>query len=122
LDETTNALRFALCVAPMGLGMGLFSAANNTSVLNAVPRERLGTGSAMLSLARTLGQSTGVPLVASLFGVIALGHAGGASHEALLGLAPASLVHGVRASFAAAGGIALLAVAAGLWRLRAKKS
>jgi EmrB/QacA subfamily drug resistance transporter len=122
LDETTNTLRFALCVAPMGLGMGLFSAANNTSVLNAVPRERLGAGSAMLSLARTLGQSTGVPLVASLFGVIALGHAGGASHEALLGLPSASLVHGVRASFAAAGGIALLAVAAGLWRLRAKQT
>jgi EmrB/QacA subfamily drug resistance transporter len=119
LDDTASALRFALCVAPMGLGMGLFSAANNTSVLNAVPRERLGVGSAMLSLARTLGQSTGVPLVASLFGVIALGHAGGASHESLLGLPPASLVHGVRASFAAAGCVALCAVCAGVWRLRA---
>jgi DNA-binding LytR/AlgR family response regulator len=35
---------------------------------------------------------------------------------------PASLVHGVRASFAAAGGIALLAVAAGLWRLSARQA
>jgi EmrB/QacA subfamily drug resistance transporter len=118
LDNTASTLRFALCVAPMGLGMGLFSSANNTSVLNAVTRERLGVASAMLSLARTLGQSTGVPLIASLFGVFALGHAGGADHEALLALSPASLVHGVRASFATGGIVALLAVCAGLWRLR----
>ena len=87
LDEHASIWRFALSVAPVGLGMGLFSSANNSAVLNAAPRERLGVASGLLSLARTLGQSTGVPIAASLLGIFALGHAGAMDHTMLLGSA-----------------------------------
>ena len=107
LDEHVTALSFALRVAFVGLGTGMFNAANNTSVLNSVKRESLGVASGLLSLMRTLGQSTGVPLAATIFGLVALGHAGARDTQALLGLPPASLVHGTRWVFIAAGLVAL---------------
>jgi EmrB/QacA subfamily drug resistance transporter len=115
--EDAAVLRFALSVIPVGLGMGLFSAANNSGVMNAVSKERLSIASALLSLARTLGQSTGVPLAASLFGVFALAHAGTAEHGALLGLPAASLAKGTRAAYTAAGLIAICAACVALWML-----
>jgi EmrB/QacA subfamily drug resistance transporter len=111
LDENVSALSFGLRVAFVGLGTGMFNAANNTSVLNAVKREQLGVASGLLSLMRTLGQSTGVPLAATIFGLLALGHAGVRDAHALLGLPPASLVHGTRWVFIAAGLVALTAAA-----------
>jgi EmrB/QacA subfamily drug resistance transporter len=117
LDHTTSELRFALSVAPVGLGMGFFSSANNSGVLNSVPRERLGVASGLLSLARTLGQSTGVPIVAALFGIFALGHAGVMQHDELLNLPRESLVRGTRAAFLAVAGTAALAACIALWML-----
>jgi D-alanyl-lipoteichoic acid acyltransferase DltB (MBOAT superfamily) len=58
---------------------------------------------------RTLGQSTGVPLAATIFGLLALGHAGTRDALVLLELPPASLVHGTRWVFLAAGLVALAA-------------
>jgi nitrate/nitrite transporter NarK len=110
-----SALEFALRVAPIGMGMGLFNAANNSSVLNAVPRERLGIASALLSLMRTLGQTTGVPLLATVFSLAALGHGVGEPRPALLTLPAPSLVHGMHWAFATAACIALLALTAGAW-------
>jgi EmrB/QacA subfamily drug resistance transporter len=107
LDDQASIGRFALSVVPLGMGMGLFSAANNSGVMNSVARERLSIASALLSLARTLGQSTGVPLAASLFGAFALMHAGSAEHGSLLTLPTASLAHGTRWAYAVAGFVAL---------------
>ncbi len=109
LDENVTALSFALRVIFVGLGTGMFNAANNTSVLNAVSREYLGVASGLLSLMRSLGQSTGVPLAATIFGLLALGHAGSADMQALLSLSAGSLVHGTRWVFVAAGFVALAA-------------
>lgn len=111
LDENVSALSFGLRVAFVGLGTGMFNAANNTSVLNSVKRENLGIASGLLSLMRTLGQSTGVPLAATIFGLLALRHAGVHDTQSLLGLPPASLVNGTRWVFIAAGLVALGAAA-----------
>jgi EmrB/QacA subfamily drug resistance transporter len=117
LDHTASILRFALSVAPVGLGMGFFNSANNSAVLGAVPRERLGLASGLLSLARTLGQSTGVPVAASLLVVFALGHAGNVDHAALLQLAPASLTRGTSWAFRAAACAAAAGAAIAVWML-----
>jgi EmrB/QacA subfamily drug resistance transporter len=109
LDENVTALSFGLRAAFIGLGTGMFNAANNSSVLNSVDREHLGVASGLLSLMRTLGQSTGVPLAATIFGLLALGHAGTRDALVLLDLPPASLVHGTRWVFLAAGLVALAA-------------
>jgi EmrB/QacA subfamily drug resistance transporter len=118
IDEHVTVWGFAARVAPVGLGMGLFNAANNSSVLNAVPREQLGIASALLSLMRTLGQTTGVPVIASIFSLIALGEAGGEHHHALLTLPPESLLRGLHWAFIAGAALTLLAFAAGAWEFR----
>src|SRR4029078_11623325 len=90
--------------------MGRFKCANNSSILNSVARERLGLASALLSLIRTLGQTTGVPLIAAVFSMAALGHVAAAEHRALLHLPAESLVRGVHFAF----GTAACLVACGL--------
>ena len=65
----------SLAAASLGLGMGLFQPANNSSVLSAVEAGRYGVASAFLTLVRNLGQITGVALAAALLavGIRALG-------------------------------------------------
>lgn len=57
------ALRLAVC----GAGMGLFQAPNNTAVMNALPRPRLGQGGGLLATARNAGMAAGVALASALF-------------------------------------------------------
>jgi len=109
LGEKVTPLSFGARVAFVGLGTGMFNAANNSSVLNSVTREYLGVASGLLSLMRTLGQSTGVPLAATIFGLVALGHAGAVGTRSVMSLPVGSLVHGTRWVFVAAGLVALAA-------------
>jgi nitrate/nitrite transporter NarK len=123
VDADLSILGYTLRVVPVGFGMGLFNGSNNATILNAVPRERLGIASALLSLVRTLGQTTGVPLLAATFSLVALGHSGAASHPALLTLPADSLVLGMRWANAVAACIVLLAVAAAVTELvRSRRS
>jgi Na+/melibiose symporter-like transporter len=115
VDDQVTVWGYAMRVAPIGVGMGLFNAANNSSVLNAVSRDQLGIASALMSLMRTLGQTMGVPLIAAAFSLAALGHAGSGQHQALLTLPAASLLRGTHWAFFVAGCILLAALAAGAW-------
>lgn len=67
LREETGVWGFILRVLPMGLGFGLFQSPNNSAIMGSAPRERLGVASGLLSLSRTLGQTSGVPLMGALF-------------------------------------------------------
>lgn len=60
-------LGYTLRIAPFGIGFGMFQSPNNSAILGSVSRERLGITSGFLSLSRTLGQTTGVPLLGSFF-------------------------------------------------------
>jgi len=117
LDESTTILRFALSISPIGFGMALFSAANNSAVMNSVARERLGIASGLLSLARTLGQSTAIPVTAALLTLFALGHAGVVNHAVLLELPAPSLVQGTQRAFGLGWIAALLGAAIAAWML-----
>lgn len=67
LHAGVSGLGYLLRVAPIGIGMGLFQAPNNSAVMGRAPRNRLGVASGLLSLSRTLGTSTGLPLMGALF-------------------------------------------------------
>ena len=108
---------YAMRVAPIGFGMGLFNAANNSSVLNAVAREQLGIASALLSLMRTLGQTTGVPVIAAVFALAALGHTAPAQRAALLQLSPEALLRGMHLAFGAATCFVLCGIASAMHNL-----
>ena len=61
------AWRLALC----GTGFGFFQSPNNRIIVTSAPRERAGGASGMLATARLTGQSTGVAMVAVVFGLAA---------------------------------------------------
>lgn len=67
-DQETSLLRVALGMAVVGSGLGLFQSAAYALMMRSVPRERMGTGSAALSLAQASGT---VFSIAVLGGVLA---------------------------------------------------
>lgn len=72
LDTPLPLLSFGLAV--VGLGIGLFTSPNNSSVLGAVGPERRGVASGILSTARTLGNVLGIGSAGAVYAtVLALG-------------------------------------------------
>jgi EmrB/QacA subfamily drug resistance transporter len=70
-----SAWDYVIRVIPLGLGIGTFQSPNNSAVMGAAPPERLGVASGLLALSRNLGQTTGIPLVGSLFTAMCLASA-----------------------------------------------
>jgi EmrB/QacA subfamily drug resistance transporter len=50
----------------LGIGMGIFQTPNNNLLMSSVPRHRLGVGSSVLSIVRSLGYSIGAALAAAI--------------------------------------------------------
>jgi EmrB/QacA subfamily drug resistance transporter len=67
LHAGVSGLGYILRATPIGIGMGLFQAPNNSAVMGHAPNNRLGVASGLLSLSRTMGNSTGLPLMGTLF-------------------------------------------------------
>ena len=67
-----------------GAGFGFFQSPNNRALISAVPHDRSGAGSGMLSTARLSGQTTGAALVAACFAVTSGGGVGRGALVALL--------------------------------------
>ncbi|MGI4799176.1 MAG: MFS transporter [Janthinobacterium lividum] len=63
------AWRMSLC----GVGFGLFNSPNNKTIIAAAPASRAGGASGMQATSRLLGQTSGVALVALIFGLFATG-------------------------------------------------
>jgi EmrB/QacA subfamily drug resistance transporter len=116
LDANIRDLDYLLRVIPLGLGWGMFQSPNNSAILGAVPPQRLGIASGLLSLTRTLGQTTGLPLFAAIFASIALAGKNGGD---LTLAASGAIVSGFQGTFQLAA--VLLAIAAALtlllWRM-----
>jgi MFS family permease len=67
LSLETTALGYILRLLPIGFGMGVFQSPNNSAIMGAVPRERLGIASGLLSMTRTLGQTTGIAVMGAIW-------------------------------------------------------
>lgn len=76
LSVKTTALGYALRFIPVGLGMGIFQSPNNSAIMGAAPRERLGIASGMLALTRALGQTTGIALLSAAWASRTFAYAG----------------------------------------------
>ena len=70
-----------------GVGMGLFQAPNNATVMGALPRERLGSGGGWLATSRNAGMAAGVAAAGTLFALRAGEDATGAEFLAGYALA-----------------------------------
>jgi len=109
LTAEVTPLGFVARMIPLGLGFGLFQTPNNSAIMGAAPRHRMGIASGLLSLSRTLGQSTGLPLMGALFAAQALAHAGLPVGSDVTTAPPQALVAGVTGTYLIGAGIVLAA-------------
>ena len=66
LSLETTAPAVILWLSVLGFGMGVFQTPNNNLLMSSLPRHRLGVGSSFLSIVRSLGNSVGAALAATL--------------------------------------------------------
>ncbi len=118
LQAGMSPLQYILRTAFIGAGVGTFQAPNNTAVMGAAPRERMGIASGLLALSRALGQTTGLPLMGALFTSAVLASAGLPTGASVTQAGQAALVAGIQHTFQTAALFiftsSLIAVAA-LW-------
>jgi len=67
LTPQMSTWSYVLRYLPVGIGIGIFQSPNNSAVMGAVPRERLGVVSGLLSITRTLGQTIGIAVLGTVW-------------------------------------------------------
>lgn len=118
LNQEVTALGFVARLIPFGIGQGMFQSPNNNAIMSAAPRDRLGVASGLLALSRTLGQTTGLPMMGALFASLVLTFAGLPSGTDPSTAPPAALVAGINGTYRTAAFFilgALVLAAAALW-------
>ena len=68
LSVETTSVTIILWLSVLGFGMGLFQTPNNNLLMSSLPRQRLGVGSSFLAIVRSLGNSVGAALAATIVG------------------------------------------------------
>ncbi len=92
LQVDTPTLSYILRIIPLGIGVGIFNSPNNSAIMGSAPKTRFGIASSFIAISRTLGQTTGVAVIGTIFAARAAVHAG----------------HTMSADINAAGGVALV--------------
>ncbi len=92
----------------VGIGVGLFTPPNNSSVMGVVPRARLSSAGGFLNMARSLGMSIGVAVAGSLYAGMLLATIG--NDTPTLAQSPA-VGHALMLAFVGIGVAALIATA-----------
>jgi len=67
LDETTTAVEYLIKFAFVGMGMATFQTPNNSAIMGAVDRSRSGLAGGLLALTRTLGSTSGIAVIGTLW-------------------------------------------------------
>jgi len=117
LSLQTTALGYVLRFLPIGIGIGTFQSPNNSAVMGAVPRTRLGIASGLLSVTRTLGQSTGIAALGALWASRVAYRAGGPLPEGATAAPAAAQVAGLNDTFIVVVVLIALALLLAVWGL-----
>lgn len=110
-----SVFEYVMRVLPLGLGLGLFQAPNTSSIMGRAPRHRLGVSSGLVSLSRTLGNTSGVPLMGAVFSLYFLASAPGADQTNLAAAPPQAMVDGLDGAFSLAAWLGTSAVLLALY-------
>jgi EmrB/QacA subfamily drug resistance transporter len=124
LDAQTSALGYVLRFLPVGIGLGVFQSPNNSAIMGAAPRHRLGIASGMLAVNRTLGQTTGIAVLGALWSRFVFSAA--SSDQAILtagvtAAPPEAQVAGLQKTFFIVIGLMLVALCLAIWALRQER-
>jgi EmrB/QacA subfamily drug resistance transporter len=118
LSLDTTGVGYVLRFLPIGIGIGIFQSPNNSAVMGAVPRQRLGVASGLLSITRTLGQTTGIAVLGALWASRVAFHAGGMPIGGATAAPPAAQVAALGNSFSITMILLASALALAAWALR----
>ena len=67
LGASSGYLAVVVRLAILGLGIALFNSPNNSSIMTAVPKTKVGITSSLVATVRNIGQMAGTAMAASLF-------------------------------------------------------
>jgi len=115
LTTETSAIGFVTRLLPVGIGMGVFSSPNNSAVMGAASRKRLGIASGLLALTRTLGQTTGIALLGALWAARAVFYNEAPLPDGATTASAAIQVASLQDTFLVMTGIMSIALLVGLW-------
>ena len=120
-DTHLTEVGYIVRIVPYGIGFGMFQSPNNSAILGQAPPERLGIASGLLSLSRTLGQTTGLAIMSTLFALLTLSSS---SAIDVTTAPPEALVMGYQGTFRIAAIVLLVAsgLVAFLWRMKRDES
>ena len=121
LDAETTTLGYILRFLPVGLGMGMFQSPNNSAIMGAAPRDRLGIASGMLAVTRTLGQTTGIAVLGALWAGQVFKNAGEVIAGGATAAPVAAQVFALRDTFVIVSILILLALLLSIWGLREER-
>jgi len=110
-------LGYVLRFIPVGIGLGTFQSPNNSAVMGAVPRERLGVASGLLSITRIVGQTTGIAVLSAMWAGRVLVHYGAPLPEGANSAPAAAQVAGLHDIFLVCVGLIGLGLALSVWAL-----
>jgi EmrB/QacA subfamily drug resistance transporter len=111
----TTPLQFIGAGLVIGAGIGLFQSPNNSAILGAVPPNRLGITSGMLTINRITGQIVGIAVLGTVWASRTTAYAGGGTAESA---APTYQAHGLTDTLVVTTVLCLVAVgiAIAAWR------
>ena len=118
LDANTSIAEYIWRFLPVGIGMGMFQSPNNSAIMGAAPRSRLGIASGMLSVTRTLGQTTGIATLGALWAGQVFKHVGSVLPGGATDAPPAAQVAGLQTTFLFVSVLIVVALLLSIWGLR----
>ena len=126
LEPGSSAVEVIFGLGLMGVGMGIFQTPNNNLLMSSVPRHRLGVGSSVLSIVRSLGYSIGATLATVIVSYFLLISTGATSLQNLAvgseigadSLVLAAFLRGYHYAFLIAAAIAFAGALISLWPAR----
>jgi EmrB/QacA subfamily drug resistance transporter len=121
LDAETTTLGYIIRFLPVGLGVGIFQSPNNSAIMGAAPRGRLGIASGMLAVTRTLGQTTGIATLGALWAGQVFKYVGVVLPDGATAAPIDAQVAGLRVTFVIVSVLIFLALLISIWGLREER-
>lgn len=115
LHIQTSTSEYLLRFLPIGLGMGIFSSPNNSTIMGIASRDRLGIVSGMLAVNRTLGQTTGIAVLGAIWASRVIAYSGLFVEGGATNAEPVYQVAGLGDTFSVAVVVILIAFCLSVW-------
>jgi EmrB/QacA subfamily drug resistance transporter len=108
---------YLLRFIPLGFGLGIFNAPNNSAIMGSAPNRRLGVASGLLALTRILGQITGIAVLGALWATRVAARAGGLPAAGPSASPPTAQLGGLQDAMSVAAVVVLVAFSLAAWAL-----